>query len=81
VISPDKWDRWREDWTIVRADLHDHLVFSTGVPTGNRALWEKHPWLQVGFEPMVERIWLLANHSLSSMMVLSDFLSRRIAPL
>jgi hypothetical protein len=31
--------------------------------------------------PMVERIKHLAGHGLSSMMVLSDFLSRHIAPL
>jgi hypothetical protein len=42
---------------------------------------EEPPKLHVSFEPMVERIRFLAGHVLSSMMVLSDFLLRRIAPL
>jgi hypothetical protein len=35
----------------------------------------------VAFEPVIERIRCLAGHGLSSMMVLSDFLSRCITPL
>jgi hypothetical protein len=35
----------------------------------------------VSFEPVVDRIRFLADHDLSSIMVLSDFLLRCIAPL
>jgi hypothetical protein len=38
AISTGKWDRWRENWVIMRADPHDHLVFPTGAPIGNMAL-------------------------------------------
>jgi hypothetical protein len=29
AISSGKWDRWKEDWVVVRADVHDHLVLPT----------------------------------------------------
>jgi hypothetical protein len=32
AVSPDKCDRWREDWAIVWADPHDHLVLPSGAP-------------------------------------------------
>jgi hypothetical protein len=35
AVSPSKWDRWREDWVIVRADPHDRLVLPTRAPTSN----------------------------------------------
>jgi hypothetical protein len=79
AISPGEWDCWREDWLIVWADAHDHLVQSTGVPIGNRDHWEEIQRLQVAFVPTIERIRYLASHGLSSMMVLFDFLSRCIA--
>jgi hypothetical protein len=37
--------------------------------------------LSVPFAPVVERIKLMPSHGLTSMMVLFDFLSRRIRPL
>jgi hypothetical protein len=81
VVRPGKWERWKEDWAIVQVDPHDRLVIPTGAPTGSRDLWEEPPKLHVSFEPVVERIRFLAGHDLSSMMVLSDFLSRHITPL
>jgi hypothetical protein len=41
TVSPGKWDRWREDWVIVRADPHDRLLLPTGAPTGNCDHWEE----------------------------------------
>jgi hypothetical protein len=65
----------------MRADPHDRLVLPTGAPTGNKDLWEDLLQWQATFKPMVERIRFLAGHGLSSMMVLPNFLLRRIAPL
>jgi hypothetical protein len=41
AVSPGKWDRWREDWVIVRADPHDRLLLPTGAPTGKCDHWEE----------------------------------------
>jgi hypothetical protein len=38
AVSPDKWNRWREDWAIVQADPHDRLVLPTRAPIGNKDL-------------------------------------------
>jgi hypothetical protein len=65
----------------VQADVHDQLVLSTSAPTGLRDDCEKVPSLQKAYELMIERIQLLASHSLASMMVLFDFPSKCIAPL
>jgi hypothetical protein len=72
---------WRSDWAIVRVDPHHRLVLPTGAPTDNRDHWEEPPRLHASFKLVVERIRFLAGHDLSSMMVLSDFLSRCITPL
>jgi hypothetical protein len=63
----------------VWADVHDRLVLPSGAPTGKRGDWERVPTLQRAYEPMVKRIQLLVNQRLSSMMVLFNFLSKRIA--
>jgi hypothetical protein len=70
-----------EDWVIVRADIHDRLVLSTEVPMGKRDGWEKVSELQRDYEPMIKRIKLLVAEGLTPMMVLFNFLSKRIAPL
>jgi hypothetical protein len=66
---------------IVWANPHDRLVLPIAMPTGSRDLWEELPQREAAFDPVIERIRFLAGHGLSSMMVLSDFLSRCIAPL
>jgi hypothetical protein len=81
AITPGKWDRWMEDWAIVRVDAHDHLVLPTEAPMGKRDSWVEVPRLPVPFVPVVERIKLLVDRGLPSMMVLFNFLLRRIAPL
>jgi hypothetical protein len=66
---------------IVRANVHDCLVLPTQAATGKHSDWEEVLSLHKGFAPEIERIRHLVGHSLMSMMVLFDFLSRRIAPL
>jgi hypothetical protein len=62
-------------------DAHDRLVLPTEAPTGKCDSWVLVPRLPVPFAPVVEQIKLLVGRSLTSMMVLFNFLSRRIAPL
>jgi hypothetical protein len=80
LISSSKWDRRREDWVVVRADLHNRLVLLTESPMAKKATWEVIPKLHVAYGSMIERIKHLMSHGLLKMMVLHHFLSRRIAP-
>jgi hypothetical protein len=80
-LTPGKWDRWREDWVIVKTDAHDWLDLPTDAPTGERSYQERVLDLQSAYDPVVKRIQFLAETGLTSMMVLFDFLSRPIAPL
>jgi hypothetical protein len=80
-ISFDKWDHWREDWVVIRADVHSRLVLPTESPTAKKTTWEETPKLHVAYGLMIERIKHLMSHGLSTMMMLHDFLSRHIAPL
>jgi hypothetical protein len=41
----------------------------------------KDPGLEPGFDPVLDRIQYLAENDLTSLMVLHDFLSKRLAPL
>jgi hypothetical protein len=80
-VSPGRWERWREDWALMQADAHDRLVIPAAAPTLDRAEWGKDPGLEPGFDPVLDRIQYLAESGLTSLMVLHDFLSWRLAPL
>jgi hypothetical protein len=80
-ISPGRWERWREDWMLVQADVHDRLVLPIVGLTLDRTEWVKDPVLEPGFNPVMDRIQYLAENGLTSLMVLHDFLSKRIVPL
>jgi hypothetical protein len=32
-LSPDRWERWREDWVLVQTDTHERLTLLTATPT------------------------------------------------
>jgi hypothetical protein len=81
LISPGRWERWREDWTLVQADVHDRLVLPIVGLTLDRTEWVKDLVLEPGFDPVMDRIQYLAENGLTSLMVLHDFLSKRIVPL
>jgi hypothetical protein len=49
--------------------------------TAKKTTWEETPNLHMAYGPMIERIMYLMSHGLLVMMVLHDFLSRRITPL
>jgi hypothetical protein len=80
-VSPGWWEWWREDWALVQVDVHDRLALPVGGPTLDRTEWGKDPGLEPGFEPVLDWIQYLAKNSLTSVMVLHDFLSKRLAPL
>jgi hypothetical protein len=56
-------------------------VLLIGAPTGKHNDWEEALKLQRSCEPVIERMKQLAGHGLMLMMVLFDFLLRRITPL
>jgi hypothetical protein len=43
--------------------------------------WEQDLGLESVFNHVLQRIWILAESGLTSMMVLHDYVSKRIAPL
>jgi hypothetical protein len=55
-ISPGRWERWREDWMLVQADVHDWLTLPVGGPTLDRTEWGKDPGMEPGFDPVLDRI-------------------------
>jgi hypothetical protein len=81
LVSPGRWERWREDWALVQANVHDRLALPVGGLTLDRTEWGKDPDLEPGFDPVLDRIQYLAENGLTSLMVLHDFLSKRLAPL
>jgi hypothetical protein len=76
LVSPGRWERWREDWALVQVDVHDQLALPVGGPTLDHTEWVKDPDLELGFDIMLDRIQCLAENSLTSLMVLHDFLSK-----
>jgi hypothetical protein len=80
-VSPGRWERWREDWALVQADVHDQLALLIGGPTLDRTEWGKDPGLEPGFNLMLDRIQYVAENGLTSLMVLHNFLLKRLAPL
>jgi hypothetical protein len=52
---------------------------STDDLAGRHSHWEKAPELQSFYDPVLKRIQFLVEQGLTSLMVLSDFLSQRIA--
>jgi hypothetical protein len=56
ALSPSKWDRWRDYWVIMQAQVHDWLELPTATPTGSRNGWEKVLDLQRAYRPVLKRI-------------------------
>jgi hypothetical protein len=77
ALSPGRWEHWMEDWVLVQIDTHEQLT----LPTTPRVDWEHDPGLLPVFNPMLGRIRILAEGGLTSMMVMHDYVSKRITPL
>jgi hypothetical protein len=80
AFSSSKWEDWCEGWVIIEADPHDRLELPTEGPQSDRSTWKAKPLLPEGLVPVLNRVKELARGGLTSMMVLGDFLKRRIAP-
>jgi hypothetical protein len=62
-------------------NVHDRLALPVGGLTLDHTEWGKDPGLEPGFDLVLDRIQYLAKNGLTSLMVLHDFLSKRLAPL
>jgi hypothetical protein len=80
-VSPGRSERRREDWALVQADVHDRLTLPIGSPTLDHTEWGKDPDLELGFDPVLDQIQYLVENGPTSLMLLHDFLSKRLAPL
>jgi hypothetical protein len=81
ALSPGRWERWREDWVLVQAEAHEQLTLPTAAPMAPRVDWEQDPGLEPAYNPVLGRIQILAESGLTPMMVLHDYVSKRIVPL
>jgi hypothetical protein len=81
AFSSSKWEDWREGWVIAAVEPHDRLELPTEGPQSDRSTWKSRPTIPAELDPVLYRIKKLARSGLTSMMVLGDFLKRRIAPL
>jgi hypothetical protein len=66
---------------LVQADAHEQLKLPTATPMVPRVDWEKDPNLEPAYNPVLGRIWILAENGLASIMVLHDYMSKRITTL
>jgi hypothetical protein len=80
AFSSSKWEDWREGWVIAVVDPHDRLELPTEGPQSDRSTWKARPTIPAELDPVLYWIKKLARSGLTSMMVLGDFLKRRIAP-
>jgi hypothetical protein len=62
-------------------DADDRLALPVNALTLDRVEWVRDPGLESGFDPVLDQIQYLAENDLTSLMVLLDFLSKRLAPL
>jgi hypothetical protein len=81
AFSSAKWEDWRNDWVITTTDANDHLQLPTEGPLLDRSCWKVRPSLPAELDPVLDRVNTLARGGLMSMMVLGDFLRRRITSL
>jgi hypothetical protein len=76
-----KWEDWCTDWVIAMTNANDSLELPTEGPLINHNSWKARPSLPAELNPVLDQVKILARGGLTSMMVLGNFLRRRIAPL
>jgi hypothetical protein len=76
-----RWENWRSDWVIARAEVSNRLALPSDGPSLERKEWRVKPCLVPELEPVLDRIKELAVGGLTSMHILGDFLKRRVMPL
>jgi hypothetical protein len=60
ALISDKWGRWRDDWVIVQAEVHDWLELPTAISMGSCSSWDKVPNPLQAYRPVIKRIQFLA---------------------
>jgi hypothetical protein len=65
----------------VQANVHDRLTLPVDGPTLGRTEWGKDLGLEPSFDPLLNQIQYLTENGVTSLMVLHDFLSKRLVPL
>jgi hypothetical protein len=81
AFSSAKWEDWRDGWVIAKTDANERLELPTERSMSDRSTWKAKPSLPTELDPVLNRVKDLAKGGLTSMMVLGEFLRRRIAPL
>ncbi|KAJ1253473.1 hypothetical protein BS78_K251800 [Paspalum vaginatum] len=81
TFASAKWEHWRNDWVIVRAEPNDRLALPDSSPDASLPEWGASTDLPPEFSPVLARIAELINGRLTSMHVLADFLRQRLTPL
>jgi hypothetical protein len=82
ILNARKWDHWRREWMIVTTPFKGRLELAVASPPMElEGEWEWKPKLESEFNPVLDRIKELADAGVTSLIVASDFLNRRIAPL
>ncbi|KAJ1296613.1 hypothetical protein BS78_01G315200 [Paspalum vaginatum] len=82
TFASAKWEHWRNDWVIIRAEPNDRLALpDSGPVVASLPEWSATTDLPPEFSPVLARITELVNSGLTSMHVLADYLRRRLAPL
>ena len=80
-VLRSKWEEWRRDWFFVDIDPHERLELPEKAAEPRRSTWEAPPPEDARLKPVLERILELRESGLTSVMVVVDFLRRRLAPL
>jgi hypothetical protein len=78
-LSGARWENWQTEWVIASTKASDRLVLLSDGPRLDKKQWRAKPPLTPEFEPVLGRIKSLATGGLTSMLVVGDFLKRRIA--
>jgi hypothetical protein len=78
ALQPDRWERWRDDWVLMQIDANERLTLPTAASMAPHVDWEQDPDLELVFNLVLGRIWILAESGLTSMMVMHDYVSKRI---
>jgi hypothetical protein len=76
-----KWEEWHNNWVIAMTDANDRLELPTEGPLLDRSSWKAKPSLPAELDLVLDRVKTLERGGLTSMIVLGDFVRRRIAPL
>jgi hypothetical protein len=66
---------------LVQVDTHELLTQSTAAPMAPRVDMEQDPSLETAYNPVMGRIQILTESGHTSMTVLHDYVSKRIAPI